>query len=133
VNLYFQFLTHNQAPQAIRLIEMVRLFWPDKPLTGKLKVSSEGIVSSSKFKQIRKVIDARAKKQFNHVEIIIDCEDGSLKSLSFRVLFLNGVFTPSPSSALWRATPDWSMAVDGTVGNRWMNAKIENPMIVQAI
>ncbi|MBE0541158.1 MAG: hypothetical protein IH623_07215 [Verrucomicrobia bacterium] len=124
MNLYFQFLTQNPTAEAIKLIEIPALFSQNKPLGGRVKVSSEGVISGSKFLRIEALTVAKSEQRFNQLEVIFDVEALQFP-MTEGVLALNGVFSPSPKNELWLPCRDWSMAVDGTAGNRWTMAKIK--------
>jgi hypothetical protein len=123
MNLYFQFLTQNQSADAIEMILLPALLWPAQPLGGSLKMSAEGVISRSKFSELEAVAAKRAKKRFKQLELIFDVKELQIGAVTARVSSFNGVFSPSPTCDLWLPTSKWSMAVDGTVGKRWMTAK----------
>ena len=122
VNLYFQFLTQDQSAGAIDLIKIPQLLFRDGTPCGRMKVSSEGVVSSSRFSGIDALAARLAKRQFNQLELGFDVEKLKFGRISAAVQSVNGVFTPAITSTLWMPSRKWTMAVDGIVGYRWMMA-----------
>ncbi len=123
MNLYFQFLTQNQTVDAVDLIQLPSLFLAQGEFVGTAKVSSEGVVTQFKFKALANVSRRLKSKRFHQAEVIFDLAERGLEWIPAEACSLNGVFTASPTSDLWLPCKNWSMAVDGTVGNRWRNAK----------
>jgi hypothetical protein len=122
MNLYFQFLTQNQSTEAIRLIQIPCLMW-QSPLAGMARLSTEGVISRVRFTELESLSSRLQKKQFAEMQIGINAKGLRIGTTEAQVRTVEGLFTSSATSALWRPCRKWSMAVDGTVGNRWMNAK----------
>ncbi len=130
MNLYFQFLTQEKSANAVEVIQLPTLLWPGQSLGGKAKVSAEGVISHSTFARIEALSANKSKKQFRQLEVIYNAPKTlQLGTCAAQVVSLNGVFTTSPTCELWLPCRKWSMAVDGTVGNRWTMAKVEEKVI----
>jgi hypothetical protein len=127
--IYFQFLTQNQTVEAIELVRLIPALTSGQEFKGRVKVSAQAAVSRSKFADLESLIGRMAKKSFNLLEIVMDPIPKCVGWTSDRITSISGIFSPSPTSALWLRTRDWRIDADRRSRNSYMTAKTKEDVL----
>lgn len=123
MKLFFQFLTQNQTVKVVQCLQLMELIIKGKILKGKIKISSGGANSVSNFSTIKGLSVKLANRHFNCLEVIPEFLGLHLGGVDARITSINGVFTPSPTCAVWMHTSAWRSEADRSSRNKYMTAK----------
>jgi hypothetical protein len=122
INLYFQFFSHDKSPNVINLLRATGLFGNSDIARGFVKTLAHGSVAKKKFTSLDVLLARMAQSRFSQIEVTLDPATIKPSDIKGNVKSLNGVLTPSTTSALWLRTRDWRTHVTRTSENRWMTA-----------
>ena len=123
MNIYFQFLTHNQTVEAIHMLRLVNVLTDSAALKGRVKISAQAMVSHSTFSDIETLCAKMATRRFNQLEVLPDPLQARLGGVDINITSINGVFYPSLTGALWLPTKKWRTNGGRSSDNKYMTAK----------
>jgi len=97
--------------------------------SGQIKVSAQAAVSRSKFSGLEALCSRMAKRPFNQLEIVLDSLPSRSGEAVGRITSLCGIFSPSPTSALWLPTKDWKIDADRGSRDKYLTAKTKEDVL----
>lgn len=123
MNIYFQFLTQDQTFRAIEVLRLIPVLTDGAELKGVVKTSKQALISHLKFAGLETLLPKIQQNRLNQLEIIPDASKLRFRGVAARLISINGVFSPSPTSAIWLPTKDWRIEADRSSRNKYMTAK----------
>ena len=122
MNLYVQILSQSQTADAAQLLLLPSELQPGRTAC-RLSVSTDDTMRTEEFQSIQTAISKTRLVRFNQIEVTYLITRRDRLRIPGRVVSVVGLFTPSPTCALWLKSEDWPPASARGIRTRKMNAK----------